>query len=251
MPNLPTHVVIAAELAETLDEPMLKKHMGALLLGSTTPDIRIITRAPRELTHFSTLESEGITTGIETLLKEHPELVDSSKVSEETRAFLLGYFTHLIADQSWIANVYRPYFGNAKVFPDHVEANVLDRALQLSMDYQQWDVMRKNLPLFDRAEQGVDIGFITQETLESWREWTQEYLARDFSWERLRYLAGRRQEESSMDAAHEVAEKFLSSVDKGLEHIAERVSATSVRHYRRQTMQYCLKMSQEYLQQCG
>ncbi|MSP79330.1 MAG: hypothetical protein EXR67_07285 [Dehalococcoidia bacterium] len=247
MPNLPTHVALAAENADKLDIPLLKEHAGPYLLGSTTPDIRIITRRPREDTHFTTLDSIGITTGVEALFAAHPELADSSKLSEPTAAFLLGYCTHLIADQAWITNVYRPFFGNPAVFPNRVEANVLDRALQLELDRQRWDLVQSSTPFFIGATRGIEIGFISPDTLLAWNEWIQDYLARDFTWERLRFLAGRRQEETHLDSAHKVAEEFLRSPDKGLKKLAEKVSVANMRHYREQTLEHCLTVSKEYL----
>ena len=53
MPNLPMHIYLADQVAEQLDRGYVFDHMGAYYLGSTAPDIRAMTRWPREQTHFA------------------------------------------------------------------------------------------------------------------------------------------------------------------------------------------------------
>src|SRR3989304_2973468 len=57
MPPLTLHTVIAKEAADRLRHRVLEGERGSLYLGSTAPDIRVITRWERERTHFFDLTS--------------------------------------------------------------------------------------------------------------------------------------------------------------------------------------------------
>ena len=52
MPPLGLHTAVAKEVADRLRHRLLQDEAGSLYLGSTAPDIRIITRWERERTHF-------------------------------------------------------------------------------------------------------------------------------------------------------------------------------------------------------
>ncbi|MSQ11984.1 MAG: hypothetical protein EXR48_04745 [Dehalococcoidia bacterium] len=247
MPNLQAHIALALQWSEALPSSPARELLGTYLLGSTVPDIRAMTRALREDTHFMELDSSSMTAGIDGLLSAHPGLAEASRLNGPTVAFLLGYFSHLVADQGWVTTVYRPYFANPSLFPDQVESKVLDRALQLEQDRSAQDAVQRVMPLLADAEKDVIIGFIPQQLLEEWREWLQEFLARGFTWDRLRFLARRRQQQEHLEAAGQVADRFLGSVDSGLARIAQRVPPESVRAYRERSARTFLRVSREFL----
>ncbi|MSQ13945.1 MAG: hypothetical protein EXR47_07445 [Dehalococcoidia bacterium] len=250
MPNLPAHVGLALEWAESLDQPVVRQWLGAYLLGATAPDSRAMTKAAREDTHYMSLDSAGMTAGVDGLFKAHPELQDAARLPEPTVAFLLGYFAHLIADQGWITTVYRPFFGNSAVFSDAAEAKVLDRALQLDEDRRIQQELHRALPLLAEAEAGVGITFMPTATLRDWRAWTQTFLARDFSWERLRFVSRRRQLDEHLDAAERATESFLGAVDESMSRLAQRVPPASVAAYRERAAACFLQVGREFLK-CG
>ena len=118
MPNFSAHLGMAKDAASRLDHPTLNNNMGAFLLGSVSPDIRIITRGKRDETHFVPLDFEREGDGIEGLFHSHPNLAQASDLNEPTKAFIVGFASHLFTDELWILNLYRPYFGNREVFED-------------------------------------------------------------------------------------------------------------------------------------
>lgn len=250
VPNLPAHVGLALDWAESLDHPVVRQSLGAYLLGATAPDSRAMTKAAREDTHYMGLDSVIMTAGVDGLFKAHPELQDAGRLPEPTVAFLLGYFAHLIADQGWITTVYRPYFGNSAVFSDTGEAKVLDRALQLEEDRRVGSQIRGAIPLLAEAEAGVDIPLLSAGTLRDWRAWAQAFLARDFSWERLRFVARRRQLDEHLDAAERATESVLGSVDESMGRLAQRVPPASVVAYRERAAECFLQVGREFLK-CG
>ena len=74
MPNPPVHINLARQAAAVLRHDVIDANMGYYLLGSTSPDIRVITRKDRACYHFARLDFDEIGTGINGLFHNHPEL---------------------------------------------------------------------------------------------------------------------------------------------------------------------------------
>ena len=246
MPNITSHLGMALEALQSWKQPILEQNLGSYLLGSASPDVRIITRQPRHETHFSSLDSETVDVGVQGMLERHPKLSKAKDVSAATQAFIAGYITHLIADQVWIMDIYRPFFGNPDVFEDRVVGNVMDRALQLDMDRQDRHVWEKAVPLMDEAENSIDVAFISPSVLKEWREWVQGYADREFTWERLHFLA-RRQYPDGNTQAQDVVEQFLGSLPEGLEALYQRVPRERVHRFRKRAIAEFTRVIAEYL----
>ena len=52
MPQLGSHLYSAYAIAEMLDCKEIDRARGAYFLGATAPDVRVITRNDRAVTHF-------------------------------------------------------------------------------------------------------------------------------------------------------------------------------------------------------
>ncbi len=253
MPNFSAHLGMAKDAASRLDHPTLNNNMGAFLLGSVSPDIRIITRGKRDETHFVPLDFEREGEGIEGMFQSHPNLAQASDLNEPTRAFIVGFASHLITDELWILNLYRPYFGNPDVFEDKMWGNLMDRALQMELDRREHLTMGGTgeiKPLLANAERGVDIGFISAERLVEWREWVHNSLGGEFSWDRLRFMAGRvarLEGAESEEPAKEMAEEFLKSAEEGLERIFCTVPRERVTEFRERSIVDLLSFARGYL----
>ena len=57
MPNLPTHLFIAQAALNQITDDSIRKHESFYLLGSTAPDIKALSKTPREQSHFVKLNS--------------------------------------------------------------------------------------------------------------------------------------------------------------------------------------------------
>ena len=68
------HIYLADQVTQQLDRGYIFDHLGSYYLGSTAPDIRAMTRWPREQTHFAPLSVEEVGTGARTMFRMHPEL---------------------------------------------------------------------------------------------------------------------------------------------------------------------------------
>ncbi len=238
------------ELAAQLPRPVIEANLGSFLLGSCSPDIRVITRGQRDDTHFAPLSNSTIGAGASNMLKAHPHLSHAAVLSGPTQAFLAGYISHLVADEAWIIQVYRPYFANRALFNDPVEANVMDRALQLDLDRCARDKLQGMKTIADwlpNADVGVSVGFLPAETLAEWREWLVGATQREFTWERLQGLATRRQDPQELDRARLIADRFLADPSQSLERIYDLVPRATLVSYRQTIAQEWATTVQEYL----
>lgn len=228
MPNLAAHIHLARQAAQRLGDPRLDSHMGYYLLGSTSPDIRVITRRKREEYHFASLDFDRLGTGVAGMFEARPELRIASDHDGPTQAFISGYITHLIVDETWITRMFRPYFGDHSVFHDETEGHVMDRVLQLELDRQSWESVDSTLTLLASATGRVGVGFIPQETLDEWREWVTGHLRGGFSWERLRFMARRIAAGDEAHRAHRLADDFLREMPGSLDGLHNVVSRSDL-----------------------
>ncbi|MCS7206706.1 MAG: zinc dependent phospholipase C family protein [Dehalococcoidia bacterium] len=246
MPNLTYHLALAWECAQGFPHPLVHRHLGVFLLGATAPDIRAMTRAPREETHFAPLSSQEVTAGITGLFQVYPHLRYPTALDEATQAFLLGYFSHLIADMAWVVHIFRPFFGNTTLFPIPEEGQVLDRALQLSLDQQVHPQVQPLLPLLDGSEGQVHLPFLPAQDLGRWRSIVQEVCGRPFAWERLRNFT-RRLFPHGNPLAHHIAEAFLRDPQAGLASLWARVSPQEVARFAQACQRTWAQKAEEWL----
>jgi len=246
MPNIVGHLGLAREALRRWPEPLLLEHQGAYLLGASAPDIRAMTKWPRERTHFAPLDAPDPLAGVRGLFRTHPHLRDPARLSPPTRAFLVGYLSHLVLDHLWVVQIYRPFFGNPRVYEDDVEANIADRAVQLALDEELAQEVEALSPLLEGAERGVEVGFIPPETLAQWREWVQGMAERKFTWERLRFMARRQYGPDRADVSERV-DRFLEDVPAGLARIYQRIPQDALQRFRQEGLGLFLKTAQEYL----
>ena len=194
MPPLSLHMGIAKELADRLRHESLEADLGAYFLGSTTPDIRVITRWERARTHFFDLNDFGHQDGVATFFQEHPDLANPRCLDASTRSFVAGYVSHLVMDEIWIEDIYRPFFGQRSPWGGDARANVLDRVLQYELDRRErtkreiMEAVRRELAA---SALEIQVSFIDAETLHRWRDISVEVAAHAPDWASFRYLAGR------------------------------------------------------------
>ncbi|MBI4338708.1 MAG: zinc dependent phospholipase C family protein [Chloroflexi bacterium] len=234
MPNLTAHLDIALECAASLSHDAIGEHLGAFLLGSCTPDIRMVTHGHRDDTHFAPISNDILGAGMASMFQAHPGLATAGALSASTQAFMAGYISHLLADEAWIIKMYRPYFGNREVYPDEVTANVMDRAVQLDMDrlaVERHAGFQRVAPALTEAHQGVNVEFLNRQTLAEFRQRVAESAQRPFTWERLLFMA-RRQYPQENGTAQAIAQQFLDALPHSLEQVYRQVPRRAVGEYR-------------------
>ena len=249
MPPVCLHLGIAKEAIERLQHPIALQNQGSYLLGSTTPDMRIITSATREETHFFDLTCDSYGSSIEGFFDRYPHLCEVAKLNSPTKAFVCGYLSHLVTDEVWICEIYRPFFGESSALAGDPLANVLDRALQFELDCRERADQRKVLEfqaLLAGSDSGVNVGFIDAATLRQWREFVSTAVGREPSWERFPIFAQRFLiAEQKVDP--EQLEVFLASVRSKLDDIIEHVSAQQLAVFRERSIADSVRVAGEYL----
>jgi len=249
MPNLPMHIYLAQQVAAELDWGYVQDHRGSCYLGSTAPDIRAMTRWDRERTHFAPLSVREVGSGVRRMFELYPELADGRRQSPASRAFILGYVSHLVADEVWITTMFRPNFGaGQRVTGTEVEAHIWDRALQLDMDRQVFDadgVIPEAIAAIPGAGDGLSLRFLEQAVLQEWRDWVTRFLGWDFSWERLKRALNRMYRDN--DEVQQVVDRFLKELPGSLERIYDEIPRAQVEAYQRRVLDQTLIQVREYL----
>ncbi|MBI2886725.1 MAG: hypothetical protein HYY02_05910 [Chloroflexi bacterium] len=236
MPPIGWHVATAREVLQRLGAGAPEEHLGCYYLGSTAPDIRVITRQPREETHYYDLSLPQSESGVPKLLETHPHLL---QLQGRARAFMEGYITHLAVDELWIEQVFRPYFGRESSLSDRFRANIMDRVLQFYMDRAE----REDRDLFQafyehvfRADPGEEVGFIDLPTMYRWRQVVSNILTQDPNWEGFRAFLGRRFLDDGQ-VADERARDLLEHLPDLLEEVLRYVTPERVVAFREDAIQ--------------
>ncbi len=243
------HTVVAKEVGDRLRHRVLEEERGNLYLGSTAPDIRVITRWERGRTHFFDLSNLDEQSGVAGLLKAYPRLREPGRLSASTVAFIAGYVTHLVMDELWINTIYRPFFGERSPLGGDLRANIMDRAIQFSLDRQKRidrDLMAHVLDEVARSDLALEIDLIDAETLRRWKEVILDMVGRSPDWDRFGYIAGRHLREAGIESPEQFQE-FVRSlpdlVDETLRYLTEK----RLRDFMDRSVEQGLEAVREYL----
>lgn len=249
MPPLALHTVVAKEVADRLGHPFLDAERGNLYLGSTSPDIRVITRRDRRLTHFFDLSCFEEQSGVAELLRTYPELADIGRLRPATVAFMAGYISHLVMDETWIIDIYRPFFGERSPLGGALKANIMDRAIQFALDRERHSdpqLMAHVLNEVARSDLGIDINFIDGETLLRWRETIAHLVRQPPGWDAFRYAAGRHLGEAGIDTP-EAFREYARSLPDLIEATREYLTGERIQTFLEDSLRRSLEAVKEYL----
>lgn len=114
MPNAQTHITaVCAMLAQPPIQAAFRwlaneDARSAFLLGAIGPDVRAISGQTREETHFFTIPPDDPRPAQAVMLEAWPELRHAAALSRPHAAFVAGYITHLVMDQTWIEQIVMP-----------------------------------------------------------------------------------------------------------------------------------------------
>ncbi len=233
MPPIFLHMVMARDVAHAIDAIALAARPGEYYLGSTTPDIRVLTREDRSKTHFFDLNNFEHQDSVAELFRQHPELAKSEQLSPETVAFMAGYITHLCLDERYIYDVYRPYFGQRSALGGDLTANTMDRLLQFELDRQRREHTGTAVEIRE-ALQGcslaIDVGFLDSEILGRWLQVAIDQTHHPPDWRRFRFQGGRHLPGIDLES-DQALEDFLERVPELLQQTIDHVSTRQVDAY--------------------
>ncbi len=187
----------------------------------------MITRWERDRTHFFDLSSFDEQSGVAGLFAAYPRLSDPGQLSPSTSAFVAGYLTHLVMDELWINTIYRPFFGERSALGGDLRANIMDRAVQFSLDHKKRvdrELMAHVLSEVTRCDLALEIEFIDADTLGRWKQVILEVVHHPPEWHRFKALAGRQLRAAGIES-EEQFEEFARSlpdlVDEALRYLGE------------------------------
>ena len=249
MPPLAVHTFIAKQTADCLRLPLLDEQRGDLYLGSTAPDIRVLTRWDRERTHFFDLANFDEQSGVAGFFGSYPTLAEASALNAATASFVVGYLTHLVTDEMWIGRIYRPFFGERSALGGSLRANVMDRALQFSLDADRRndnELMLHVLQSVTRSELDLDIEFIDRDTLREWKQVILNFVQQQPDWERFRERA-RRHVAGSVDGADGGFDELAASLPDLVDETLRYLTPERVRECLQDSLQASLGAVREYL----
>jgi hypothetical protein len=250
MPHLVFHMSIARELAGTLKSPIIDSERGAYYMGATGPDMHVLDGSRRRATHFFDLGCIEEQDCVGAFFESYPELRDAKALSPRTAAFVAGYLSHLVVDELWITDVYRPFFGSQSSLGGDAQANVIDRVLQYDMDLERQRDREATAEiraalLADPVD--VEAGFVDNAALRRWRDVAADLLARPPTWDFFRYLAGRFLRTAGVETEQEL-EEFLKTVPDLLRRAREQVSDEQMRIAVDRMMTLSLRTLRDYLE---
>jgi len=249
LPPIVVHLVIAKKAAAHLRHPVVDHHLGSYLLGSSAPDMRIITGASREELHFLGLDCQPGESGVDGLLEAQPRLRREAGPAPATQAFIAGYFSHLVTDEIWIVDIYRPFFGKTSPLGDDPMAAILDRMLQFELDRRERanrEYMHQMQAELLHAEEGVDAGFIEPGLLKQWREFVTLATGREANWERFRIFA-QRFLIPAQKVDEEQVERLLANLPEALEGVIKLVTPERLDAFRSKAIEATVEVARGYL----
>jgi len=249
MPPLCLHLSIAKEAAGLLRHPLIDQNMASYLIGTTSPDVHIIAGSTREETHFFNLEDEHCESGVKLIFEAHPNLAKGSELDAATRSFVTGYLSHLVTDEIWILDIYRPFFGHSSPLGEDPMANMVDRLLQFELDRRE----REDRTRMDEIqaqirdwEPDIAIGFLGNVDLRQWRDFICAMVAREptlapYPLFDHRFLASRQKIDPKL------LEEFLPLVPVKLEWAIQYVSQERLTAFREKAVSQSVATAREYL----
>lgn len=252
MPPLALHTALAKEIADRLRQRTIDDERGSLYLGATAPDIRVLLRWERERTHFFDLGRYDEQNSIQGLFQAYPQLARPDGLGPATVAFLAGYISHLVMDETWITEVYRPYFGVSSPLGGDIKANILDRVVQYEMDRRQRSEGGKMAQIgrdLAAAALELEVEFLDKESIQRWQQIALEVVNLPADWEPFRRIASRHLRAAGIDTPEAFAE-FLRGLPDLLAEASKYLSQERLSAFLDRSLEGGLEAIKEYLQ-CG
>lgn len=184
MPTPFQHLVYANTVLESTRLPAnvrarLQAQRAAFLFGNTVVDVQSITGQTRAETHFYHIYQDNEIRAGDVLLATYPELASPQRLSAARAAFVSGYLVHLVWDQCWLRNVFRPFYLDSHLWPDRLTRSVHHNALRVLAD-RRAEVTLRAQPEIPSLLRGVRpagwLPFVEDTALERWRDWLVDQL---------------------------------------------------------------------------
>ena len=230
MPPITLHMVLARQIALDLGHADVPSNSGHYLLGATSPDIRVLTKQDRLSTHFFDLNEHNHQDSVASFFSTYGQLAAPENLNAETRAWATGYVTHLVMDEQYITGIYRPFFARYDALGGRIRANVMDRLLQFDLDRTYGndpDLKRHLTGALAATLDGIECGFLDEQTLDRWRQVSLDVAGREMDWERMRGMISNHLRISGLEEGETLA-SFLDSLPELLNETIAHISNAEI-----------------------
>ncbi|MEA1958132.1 MAG: zinc dependent phospholipase C family protein [Chloroflexota bacterium] len=249
MPLIYFHLSISRDVAERLGHPVVDEYPESFLGGVISPDAHYADAISRIDTHFFDLDGGDDQSSPMEFFAKHPRLSRGEVADGRMAAFVAGYISHLVTDEAWITDIYRPFFGKASPLGGDAAANTLDRMLQYEAD--RWERLNTSKLAAIRDELGrwdpeVDIGFVSPAALKDWRDFVWATTVREVNNADFRMFArGFLISREGIVAEH--LDSFLEAMPQKLEWAIEYVTPQRIKSFRDKAIELSVAVAREYL----
>lgn len=249
MPPICVHLAVAYEAAERLGHPVIELNLGGYLLGATLPDVHIITGVSREETHFFKLKRPSEGSGVKEFFRAYPGLVEGSNIAPGVKTIAAGYLSHLVTDETWIKDIYLPFFSPSSPLGGTPLANLMDRVLQYELDCRERQDRVKMVKIeatlcdWDSPE---SLDFLPVSTLREWHRFVCIAVGREPSWERFPMFAQKfLLPQQKIDPKQ--LEEFLGSLPSKKEQIVSYVPPQCIQEFKEKAVRQTVIVARGYL----
>lgn len=169
--------ICASERLEPALRDLLLAEYPAFYLGNVAPDFQAICDIPREKTHFYDLPPDPANQGYDTMLAQHPDLLNVHTTGAEKAAFIAGYSIHLKLDLRWYHEVLVPYFLLSEGWTDRRQRFVIHNTLLTYLDMLAVETLPENAAeILASAAPHYHLPFAADLSLIAWRDMLVEQL---------------------------------------------------------------------------
>ncbi len=252
MPTPVEHLRIAQQILASSDLPQSIRDRldkdevvrGAFFFGHIAPDVQVISRQPREATHFFDLPPTNRRPAYMRMLATHPELAGYAGLPGIKAAFIVGYISHLLLDECWVREIFYPVFGPDQLWADRRERLLLHNVLRAWLDRRDISHLQSGMDDFlCRAEPDSWLPFAADADLKRWRDLVAAQLAPGAEIRTVEIFANRARVPDSEFLA-------LLEPDSMKEHIFSRVPLVELDRFHDRAFDRIHDLTLRYLNGC-
>lgn len=218
---------------------------GAFFFGHIAPDVQVVSRQPRDATHFFSIPPTNRRPAYERMLTAYPRLAQPSTLSVAQAAFIVGYLSHLLLDECWVREVFYPVFGPEQTWGDRRERFLLHNVLRAWLDRRDLPNLHGGMDdLLRHARPDGWLPFTADADLCRWRDLVADQLEPGATIRTVEIFANR---------ARVPDTEFLALLDPRVveERILNRISVVELDRFHERAVARTYDLTVRYLSGCA
>ena len=213
------------------------------MFGGTAPDVQVVSGQSRTATHFFDLPiCPGDIQPWDLMLAQHPELGQVIQLEAVNTAFLAGYLCHLLADWTWVREIFFPVFGPYSTWGSFHQRLYLHNVLRSYLDLRLLPELDNGMEAWLGAvEPDGWLPFTADRYLATWRDMLTPQLRPGAVAQTVEVFAARQ----GIPSADYYA--LLNSEQRMQSEIFSHLSAESIENYRQRLLVESAHLLESYL----